>query len=141
MQVLFFLAHTGKVGTGIGFNDPLAHKIMAGSDIFLIPSRYEPCGLTQMYALKYGTVPLVRATGGLNDTVFQYDTNKKTGNGFKFNSATSGELLKSIRQASALYKDKAEWKKLVSNGMKEDFSWKKSAEKYIEIYKEIHNRR
>ena len=133
--------HTGKIGTGIGFNDPLAHKIMAGSDIFLIPSRYEPCGLTQMYALKYGTVPLVRATGGLNDTVFQYDTNKKTGNGFKFNSATSGELLKSIRQASALYKDKAEWKKLVSNGMKEDFSWKKSAEKYIEIYKEIHNRR
>ncbi len=133
--------HTGKIGTGIGFNDPLAHKIMAGSDIFVIPSRYEPCGLTQMYALKYGTVPLVRATGGLNDTVFQYDTNTKTGNGFKFDAATSGELLNSIRQATALYKDKAEWKKLISNGMKEDFSWKKSAEKYIEIYKRLHDRR
>ena len=94
-----------------------------------------------MYALKYGTVPLVRATGGLNDTVFQYDTGTKTGNGFKFSEAASGELLKSIEQAAALYKEKAEWKKLISNGMKEDFSWKKSAEKYIEIYRELHNRR
>jgi starch synthase len=126
--------HEGKIGIGTGFNDPLAHKIMAGSDILLIPSRYEPCGLTQMYALKYGTVPLVRSTGGLNDTVFQYDKNTGKGNGFKFNLATSGELLKSIQQAVALYKDKTEWKKIISNGMKEDFSWKKSAQRYIEIY-------
>ena len=129
--------HKGKIGIGSGFNDPLAHKIIAGSDIFLIPSRYEPCGLTQMYALKYGTVPLVRATGGLNDTVFQYDTNTGTGNGFKFNAATSKDLLKSIQQSTALYKDKAEWKRLIENGMKEDFSWKKSAERYIEIYRKL----
>ncbi len=129
--------HKGKIGIGTGFNDPLAHKIIAGSDIFLIPSRYEPCGLTQMYALKYGTVPLVRATGGLNDTVFQYDTNTGTGNGFKFKSADSEELLKSIRQAVALHRDNAEWKKLVSNGMKENFSWKNSAERYIDIYREL----
>ena len=90
-----------------------------------------------MYALKYGTIPLVRATGGLNDSVFQYDPKTGTGNGFKFNLADSGELLKSIRQAATLYQDEAEWKKLISNGMKEDFSWKKSAEKYIEIYKEL----
>ena len=129
--------HKGKIGIGTGFNDPLAHKIMAGSDVFLIPSRYEPCGLTQMYALKYGTVPLVRATGGLNDTVFQYDPNTGTGNGFKFDMATSGELLESIRRAAELYQDKEEWRKLILNGMKEDFSWKKSAEKYIEIYKKL----
>ena len=132
--------HRGKIGIGTGFNDPLAHKIIAGSDVFLVPSIYEPCGLTQMYALKYGTVPLVRATGGLNDTVFQYDSNTEAGNGFKFKSATSGELLRSIKQAVALYKDKTEWKKLISNGMKEDFSWKKSAEKYIEIYRNLKNK-
>jgi starch synthase len=129
--------YKGKIGVATGFNDPLAHKIMAGSDVFLIPSRYEPCGLTQMYALKYGTVPLVRATGGLNDTVFQYDSITGTGNGFKFNSAASDELLKSIRQAVALFKSKEEWKKLIANGMKEDFSWKKSAEKYIDIYRNL----
>ncbi|MBN2417823.1 MAG: glycogen synthase GlgA [Deltaproteobacteria bacterium] len=133
--------HRGKIGIGTGFNEPLAHKIIAGSDVFLVPSRYEPCGLTQMYAMKYGTVPLVTATGGLNDTVFQYDKNTGTGNGFKFDSAHSAGLLKSIQQAAALYKDKVEWKKIVSNGMKEDFSWKKSADRYIDIYKELQNRR
>lgn len=129
--------HPGKIGIGTGFNDPLAHKIIAGSDIFLIPSRYEPCGLTQMYSLKYGTVPLVRATGGLNDTVFNYDADSGAGNGFKFDEASSEALLKCIQQAIVLYKDKKGWKKLLSNGMKEDHSWKKSAERYIEIYKEI----
>ena len=82
--------YTGRIGIGTGFNDPLAHRIIAGSDIFLIPSRYEPCGLTQMYALKYGTIPLVRATGGLNDTVFPYVRGR--GNGFKFSGTTSGRI-------------------------------------------------
>ena len=129
--------HKGKIGIDTGLNNPLAHKIIAGSDIFLMPSRYEPCGLTQMYALKYGTVPLVRATGGLNDTISRYDINTGTGNGFKFDSATSGELLKAIQQATALYKNNTEWKKLILNGMKEDFSWGKSAARYIEIYNEL----
>ena len=128
--------HSGKIGIGTGFNDPLAHKIIAGSDVFLIPSRYEPCGLTQMYALKYGTIPLVRATGGLNDTVFNYDNETGTGNGFKFDAADPVELLSCIREAAGLYKDKKHWAQLISNGMKENFSWNRSAEKYIEIYNE-----
>ncbi len=127
--------HKGKIGIGTGFNDRLAHEIMAGSDIFLIPSRYEPCGLTQMYALKYGTVPIVRATGGLNDTVFSYDRDKVKGNGFKFNSAIPEEFLSCVKNAINLFKNKTEWKRIISNGMKQDLSWKKSAEKYIEIYK------
>jgi starch synthase len=127
--------YTGRIGIGTGFNDPLAHKIIAGSDIFLIPSRYEPCGLTQMYALKYGTIPLVRATGGLNDTVFPYVRGR--GNGFKFSGTTSEEFLSCILQAIELYKNKAEWKKIISNGMKEDFSWKKSGDKYIELYRKL----
>jgi starch synthase len=124
-----------KIGIGTGFNDPLAHKIIAGSDFFIIPSRYEPCGLTQMYALKYGTVPVVRATGGLNDTVFPYE--KGNGNGFKFTGATPEELLSCIKQAIDLYKNKTEWKRIITNGMKEDFSWKKSGDRYIELYRKL----
>ncbi|NLD37134.1 MAG: glycogen synthase GlgA [Desulfatiglans sp.] len=127
--------HPGKIGIGTGFNDPLAHRIIAGSDIFLIPSRYEPCGLTQMYALKYGTVPVVRATGGLNDTVFSYE--KGIGNGFKFKGTNPEELLSCIKQAIELYKNKTEWKRIIANGMKEDFSWKKSGNKYIELYRKL----
>ena len=94
-----------------------------------------------MYALKYGTVPLVRATGGLNDTIIQYDVDTGTGNGFKFNKAVSKELLASIREAVNLYMDKLKWKKLISNGMKDDFSWKKSAGEYIEIYRGLLNKK
>ncbi|MDM7920104.1 MAG: glycogen synthase GlgA [Methanosarcina sp.] len=127
--------HPGKIGIGTGFNDPLAHRILAGSNIFLIPSRYEPCGLTQMYALKYGTVPVVRATGGLNDTVSSYE--KGMGNGFKFEGSTPEEFLSCIAKAIELYKSKTEWKRIVTNGMKEDFSWKKSGDKYIELYRKL----
>jgi starch synthase len=127
--------HPGKIGIGTGFNDPLAHRIIAGSDIFLIPSRYEPCGLTQMYALKYGTVPVVRATGGLNDTVFPYE--KGRGNGFKFSGATPEEFLSCIMKAIELYKNKTEWKRIITNGMKEYLSWKKSGDKYIELYRKL----
>jgi len=126
--------HRGRIGIGTGFNDPLAHRIMAGSDIFLIPSRYEPCGLTQMYALKYGTIPLVRATGGLNDTITQYDPKTGKGNGYKFTIPSSEDLFKCIKNAVDLFENKKEWKKLMTNGMKEDFSWHKSAEKYIDLY-------
>jgi starch synthase len=131
--------YPGKIGIGTGFNDPLAHRIIAGSDIFLIPSRYEPCGLTQMYALKYGTVPVVRATGGLNDTVFPYE--KGMGNGFKFEGSTPDEFLLSMVKAIDLYKNKMEWKRIITNGMKEDFSWKKSADRYIELYRKLKEQR
>jgi len=129
--------HPGRFAINKGFNNPLAHRIMAGADILLVPSRYEPCGLTQMYALKYGTVPVVRATGGLNDTIEQFDENTKTGNGFKFNYYTSVDLLQAIKRAIDIYKNKGLWKKLMSNGMTMDFSWNKSAEEYIKIYKNI----
>ena len=133
----FAKRHPGRVGLSIGFNESLAHEIMAGVDIFLIPSRYEPCGLTQMYALKYGTVPVVRATGGLNDTIAPFDIKTKKGNGIKFRPYESEALLGSIRQAIALFRDPVAWERLIANGMKEDFSWEHSARSYLELYRSI----
>jgi len=129
--------HQGHVGFDIGFNEPLAHRIMAGVDIFLIPSRYEPCGLTQMYALKYGTVPVVRATGGLDDTVVQFDPLTKEGNGFKFGPYKPAAFVAAIHQAVNLFQDSRTWKRLMANGMKADFSWEKSARRYLEIYRSV----
>jgi len=129
--------HPGMVGIHLGFNDPLAHQILAGADIFLIPSRYEPCGLTQMYALKYAAVPVVRATGGLNDTVTQYNKKTGKGNGFKFGSYKARAFLRAIRQAVSLYADSKMWRKIISNGMSADFSWDSSAQKYEEIYESL----
>jgi starch synthase len=127
----------GKVGLRIGFDEPLAHRIMAGVDVFLIPSRYEPCGLTQMYGLKYGTVPLVRATGGLEDTIVNYDPRTGLGNGFKFGPYDPGTLLTTIRQAVGLYREPRQWRPLVINGMKADFSWDRSADAYVALYRSV----
>jgi starch synthase len=124
----------GRVGLFFGFNEPLAHRIMAGADVFLIPSRYEPCGLTQMYALKYGTVPVVRATGGLDDTIVQFDAKKGEGNGFKFGPYKPVSFLAAIRKAIDLFQNPEAWKKLIANGMKADFSWDRSAHRYLELY-------
>jgi len=129
--------YPGRVGFSIGFNDPLAHEILAGVDIFLIPSRYEPCGLTQLYALKYGTVPVVRATGGLDDTIVSFDRKTKKGNGFKFASYEADAFFSAIRQAIDLFSDAGSWKRLMANGMKEDFSWDRSAESYLALYESI----
>lgn len=127
----------GRVRLTTGFNEPLAHRIIAGADIFLIPSRYEPCGLTQMYALKYGTVPVVRATGGLKDTIVQFDIKTGKGNGFKFWQYKPISFLRAIRMASKHYNHPETWQQLVSNGMKADFSWERSAESYINLYHSI----
>ena len=129
--------YPGKVGLFIGFNEPLAHRIMAGVDIFLIPSRYEPCGLTQMYALKYGTVPVVRATGGLDDTIETFDAKKKKGNGFKFGPYKAKAFFAAIQRALRLFENSDSWKRLIANGMKEDLSWDRSARKYLELYQSI----
>ena len=129
--------HQKMIGMETGFNNPLAHRIMAGSDIFLIPSRYEPCGLTQMYALKYGAVPVVRATGGLNDTIEPFDEKTGTGNGFKFGPYDADALFNEIKRALRLYQDKKAWKKLMAMGMAADFSWKKSAKAYMDIYASV----
>ena len=128
--------HSDKMGIVFGFNEELAHLIEAGSDMFLMPSRYEPCGLNQMYSMRYGTVPIVRATGGLDDTVEDYASNGK-GTGFKFEKYDSKELLKAIQRAVKVYNQPEEWKKLIRNGMQKDFSWKNSAKKYVSLYREL----
>jgi len=129
--------HPGRVGLEIGFDDPLAHRIMAGADMLLVPSRYEPCGLTQMYALKYGTVPIVRATGGLDDTIQQFDPSSGDGTGFKFVEYEAKAFMDQIREALKVFHDGPGWMKLVKNGMRADFSWEKSAWEYIRLYEKI----
>jgi starch synthase len=124
----------GRVGLTIGFNDPLAHRIMGGADMFLIPSRYEPCGLTQMYSLRYGTVPVVRATGGLDDTIVPFCRESGEGNGLKFSAYQPQALLSAVRDAVDLFGDAKNWKKLLTNAMKADFSWDRSARSYLELY-------
>lgn len=124
-----------KVGVHFGFSEELAHLIEAGSDIFLMPSKYEPCGLNQMYSLKYGTIPIVRKTGGLADTIEEYRNGK--GNGFIFDKYDPGELMKAIRKALKLFKNREEWIKLIRNAMSYDYSWQVSAKKYTDLYKII----
>lgn len=123
-----------KLSVNMKFDDGLAHLIEAGSDMFLMPSRYEPCGLNQLYSLKYGTVPLVRETGGLADTIENCNPARNTGTGFVFKSYDSKELLNTIRFAAEVYKNKAVWAGLIKRGMEKDFSWNSSAAKYIDIY-------
>jgi len=123
-----------KAGINLTFNNRLAHLIEAGADIFLMPSRYEPCGLNQLYSLRYGTIPVVRETGGLADTISDYDPQAGTGNGFLFRAYDSQEMLKAIKRALSLFRDRRSWERLMLRAMKEDFSWEKSAEKYSDLY-------
>jgi starch synthase len=104
--------------------------------MFLMPSRYEPCGLNQIYSMKYGTVPVVRATGGLDDTVEPFDG--KTGTGFKFSEYAPEALLATIRQALEVYRQPKAWRQLIHNGMRKDFSWLGSAKQYVKIYQALH---
>jgi starch synthase len=126
--------HPDRVGVKIGFDDRLAHLIEAGADLFLMPSMYEPCGLNQMISLRYGAVPLVRATGGLNDTINPFDPATGAGNGFKFTAYTPAALQACLTDALALYRNRAAWRALVRNGMEEDHSWTASARRYLEVY-------
>ncbi len=119
------------------FDVTLAYKIYAGSDIFLMPSYYEPCGLGQLISLNFGTIPLVRKTGGLADTVEDFDPFTKKGNGFVFSNYQAGALLETIKRSLCVYNDAKTWKKLVVRAMKSDFSWKKSAKEYINLYKSL----
>jgi starch synthase len=126
-----------KVGVRVAYDNGLAHKIEAGADMFLMPSRYEPSGLSQMYSLKYGTVPIVRATGGLDDTVEPWDQRNKKGTGFKFQEYSGEALLRTIHHALQLYRDQPSWQKLMRNGMAKDFSWRVSAREYIRAYERV----
>jgi starch synthase len=125
----------GRVGVRIGYDNELAHKIEAGADMFLMPSRYEPCGLNQVYSLKYGTVPIVRATGGLDDTVDSFDVEHGTGTGFKFANYSGVALLDTVRVALHNFVDERIWKRIQLNGMAKDFSWKRPAAEYAKLYK------
>lgn len=124
-----------KAGIRIAYDDRLAHKIEAGADLFLMPSKYEPCGLNQIYSLKYGTIPVVRATGGLDDTITNYDPATGRGNGFKFTRYEAKELLNQIKVAIGFYYQPDHWKRLIRNAMTSDFSWQKSAETYLQLYR------
>jgi len=127
-------AYPGRVGYKFAYDNALAHKVEAGSDIFLMPSRYEPCGLNQIYSLKYGTVPVVRATGGLDDTIENFDLEHGTGTGFKFAEYTGAALLYAVKQALQHYSDERIWKRIQLNGMSKDFSWKTPAAEYAKLY-------
>jgi starch synthase len=123
-----------RVAARIGFDEQLAHLIEGGADMFLMPSWYEPCGLNQMYSLRYGTVPVVRATGGLDDTVIDVDASPE-GTGFKFEHYTADGLAWAVDRAVATFQDRARWKTIQQNGMKRDFSWDVSAREYVKVYR------
>lgn len=123
-----------KIAVKIAYDNPLAHKIEAGSDMFLMPSRYEPCGMNQIYSLKYGTVPIVRATGGLDDTIEPWDPRTGKGTGFKFWEYSGESLLLTVKQALHAFRDQNTWRQLMRNGMGKDFSWQASAKEYVRVY-------
>ncbi len=127
--------HPDKFACYLGFDDELAHLIEGGADMFLMPSKHEPCGLNQMYSLVYGTVPIVRQTGGLADTVIKFNEKSGEGNGFVFSSYDVNSMVKEIKRALNVFEDKKSWIKIMKNGMKADFSWSSSAKKYLELYK------
>jgi starch synthase len=126
--------HPEKVGAQIGFDEPMSHLVEAGADLFLMPSRFEPCGLNQMYSLRYGTVPVVRATGGLYDTVRNFDRRTGEGTGFTFEQYSAQGLLDTLRWALATFGDRAVWRKIQLAGMQQDFSWDASAREYVKVY-------
>jgi starch synthase len=133
-------AHPGRIGAVIGYDEPLAHLLQAGSDAILIPSRFEPCGLTQLIALRYGSVPVVARVGGLADTVI--DANDAalaagTATGVQFSPVTETELEAAIDRACALYRDGAAWKSMQHAGMKADVSWTRSAARYAALFRSL----
>jgi starch synthase len=129
--------HPDRVSTTIGFDERLAHHIEAGADMFLMPSRFEPCGLNQMYSLRYGTVPIVRETGGLKDTVEDADRHPSTGTGFTFSQYTVEALIDTVSRALRTYQDTARWTEIARRGMRKDHSWDASAREYVKVYRAL----
>jgi starch synthase len=127
--------HPSRVAVRVGFDERLAHLVEAGADIFLMPSEFEPCGLNQMYSLRYGTVPIVRAVGGLHDTIQPYTARAQHANGFKFREGSPAALLRAVQQAVRLYHNPPVWRKLTRNGMTADHSWSASAREYGKVYR------
>jgi starch synthase len=133
--------HPDTVAVQIRYDDTLAHKIEAGADMFLMPSLYEPGGLNQIYSLKYGTVPIVRATGGLDDTIEEWDAEKGTGTGFKFEGFDPKDLLVEIDRVIEAFHDKNGWTRLMRNGMARDYCWSGPAKEYAKVYEEAARKR
>ncbi len=129
--------NSSKLSANIYFNNEMAHKIYAASDFFLMPSLFEPCGLSQLIALSYGSIPIVRETGGLKDTIHSYNEYTNEGNGFSFLPYTAHDLIYTVRRALCFFADKPFWNTLVSRSMKENFSWAESAKKYSELYQNL----
>ena len=129
--------HPDRIAARIGFDEALAHLVEAGADLFLMPSRFEPCGLNQMYSLRYGTVPVVRAVGGLADTVRDYRPRSRVSTGFVFEEYTGGAMLGALKRALALYPDRRRWRALQASGMRQDHSWDRSAREYVKIYERV----
>src|SRR2546428_11182060 len=127
----------GRVGARVGFDEGLAHRIEAGADVFLMPSRFEPCGLNQLYSLRYGTVPIVHATGGLDDSVVEFDPATGAGTGFKFSPYTPDAFLAALARALRTRRDPALWAHLIANGMAQDFSWSRAAAEYRALYETL----
>jgi starch synthase len=129
--------YPSKFGVRLAFDNALAHQIEAGCDLFLMPSKFEPCGLNQLYSLRYGTIPVVRAVGGLADTVIDYDKDIGKGTGFCFSGYTSQEMMAAVKRALAIYADPARWREVCIRAMSQDWSWERSAAEYIKLYEEI----
>ncbi|MDA8120945.1 MAG: glycogen synthase GlgA [Deltaproteobacteria bacterium] len=130
-----------RISVRVAYDNRIAHKVEAGSDIYLMPSRYEPCGLNQIYSLKYGTVPIVRHTGGLADTVIDADEDPSGGTGFKFRGYNSAELKDAVSRAMAAFADRSRWERIVNRGMEKDFSWGPSAREYVALYEKALRKR
>jgi starch synthase len=130
-----------KIAVRFGFDNPLAHLIEAGADMFLMPSKFEPCGLNQLYSLRYGTIPIVRATGGLADTVINYDIPNDLGTGFSFRQYSAADMVLALKRALMVYSDPISWEELMRRCMAEDWSWERSARRYLDLYERIHARK
>lgn len=133
--------YPGRVGVRYEQSEPMAHRVYAGADIYLMPSKFEPCGLSQLIAMRYGAIPVVRETGGLKDTVKPYNVYEDSGSGFSFANYNAHEMLDAIRRAAELYRDKAAWERMMRRAMAEDFGWKRSARAYMELYESLCGRR
>jgi starch synthase len=129
--------HPGRMGLRLIYDESLSHLVFAGADMFLMPSKYEPCGLTQLYSMCYGTVPVVRATGGLADTVQDFDPSTESGTGFCFDAYEYGAFRDAIVRAVEVWSNKTLWRTLMKNGMASDFSWTRSAHQYLDAYQKL----
>ncbi|MNE45818.1 Glycogen synthase [compost metagenome] len=129
--------HPDKIAVRIQFSEGLSRRFYAGSDMFLMPSRFEPCGISQLLALRYGSIPVVRETGGLNDTVHSYNEVTSEGNGFTFRNYNAHDLMHTLRRGTSLYRQPKVWNSIVKNAFSGDYSWNRSAQQYEAIYEQI----